>query len=113
MFRDGFGYSVEHALKVIQLSCQLHFDDDYLAFAVAGFYIDTVELVCFGFLIAFAFEYLADGYFLAEQDGDQSFEYGEVRLVSEHAFHRPIESYVFIVDFHNTFLFDDKGKTNV
>ena len=42
-----------------------------------------------------------------------TFEYGEVRLIPEHAFHRPIEPYVFIVDFHNTSLFDDKGKTNV
>jgi hypothetical protein len=96
MLGDGFGDTVEQTLKEVQFACLLDFYKHNLAARRAGFDVDTVEFVILRRLVRFAFENLHDFHLLADKYGNQSFEYGEIGLVAQHALGRPIETYVSV-----------------
>ena len=57
MLRNRFGYSEEDAFEVVELSCELHLDNENLAKVILALDIDTIELVVFVLLIALTFKY--------------------------------------------------------
>ena len=71
-----------------------------LTLAVDGLYVHTVELVVAGILVAFALQYLVNGYLLAEKYGKQTFKHTEIGLVAEHPLGSPVESYEFVISVH-------------
>ena len=101
VLRDGLGRAVENALQIVELARQLYLDDEYLATVVLGFDVYTVELVVGSVLIALALQQLHNVDGLAQQDGHQTLKHAEVGLVAKHAFHGPVESYIFVVCVHS------------
>ena len=93
-------HSVEDALQVVQLPGELHLYYDDLSLGVLGFDVHAVELVVLCFLIAFALQYFLYFNGLAQQHGDESFQYSKVGLVAQHALHCPVETDVFVVCVH-------------
>ena len=96
MLRDGLGNAVENALQIVELTRLLNLHQDNLALRVPGFDVDAVELVVLSFLIAFALKQLHNGHLLVEQHRHQPFQHRKVGLVAQHAFRRPVKSYVLI-----------------
>ena len=105
MLGNGFSHAVEYAFQVVNLTRVLNLDDDYLALAVAGFDVNTVELVVYSFLVRFALQYLIYGHFLAEEYGEEAFQHAEVGFLTEQSLDRPVKTDVFIFQFAHTILF--------
>ena len=97
MFGNSLAGAVEDSLQIVELSGQLHLDDDKMSFAVFGFYINTVEFIRAVFLIGFAFEEFDHLYLFSKQNSDQTFKNAEVGLVTKHMLHGPIKTYVGVV----------------
>lgn len=58
VFGDGFGYSKENALQVVELARVLDLNEDDFAVAVFGFYVDAVEFIGAVLLVGLAFQNL-------------------------------------------------------
>ena len=104
MLGNGFSHAVEYTFQVVNLTRVLNLDDDYLALAVAGFDVNTVELVVYSFLVRFALKYLIYGHFLAEEYGEEAFQHAEVGFLTEQSLDRPVKTDVFIFQFAHTIL---------
>ena len=105
MLGDGFSHTIKDAFQIVNFSGILNLDDDYLALAVAGFDIHTVELVVYSFLVRFALQYLIYGNFLAEEYGEEAFQHAEVGFLTEQSLDCPVKTDVFIFQFAHTILF--------
>ena len=104
MLRDGLRHPVEDTTEVVKLAGQLHLHDDDIATLVFRLDINPIKLVGGVLLVALALQDLDDLYLLTREDGNQSLQYGEVRLVTQHAHHGPIKSDVFLVHLHDPYV---------
>lgn len=96
MLGDGLGDAVEDAFEVVSFAVVLDFDEDDLVLAVAGLDVDAVGLVVLVDAVAFAFEDFEDSDGLAQQDGEEAFEDGEVGLLVQEALDGPVEADVAV-----------------
>ena len=97
---DGFRYTVEDAVQIVELTRLLYLHQNDFALRVEGLDVHAVELVVLGLLVALALQQFHDGHLLVEQHRHQALQDGIVRLVAKHALGCPVESYVLI---HNPF----------
>ena len=101
VIRQGLGNPIEDAFEIVELTCELDFYKDNLSAGIDGFHIYTVVLVVFLFLIPFTLKNRRDGYLLAKQHGNQSFENVKISLVAKHTLHGPVKTNVFVFCYHN------------
>ena len=92
VFRHQLRHAEQHTLEIGILIVVLHLDEYQFPFGIQGQQIHTVILVELVFLIAFALQQLADGDFLIQKRGQQSFQHTEIGLVAQQALHRPIKT---------------------
>ena len=97
MLSDGFGHSVQYTFQIIKFTSVLYFHDNDFILTVSCLYIYPVEFIIRILLISFAFQYIDNGYFLAQEHGEESFQHVEVRFLSQQAFDSPIKTDVFVL----------------
>ena len=100
MLGNRLGNTVEHALQVVQLSCELNLNDDDFFLAVLCLDVYTVELGISCLLVALALQQFRDDNLLAQQYGDEPFQYCKVSLVAQHALHCPVKSHISVFCLH-------------
>ena len=113
MFGDSLRHTVEHTLEIVQLSRELHLDDNNFTFRVFRLDVNTVELRIFSILISLTFKQF--GYFnlLTEKHRHQSFQHCEVCLVAQHSLHCPVKSYVLVLYLHSCFSVVSSAKVGI
>ena len=79
-------------MKIIIWLVVLHFDDEQAAFTVFDQHVGAVEFVGGVLLIAFAFQESDDAQVLAQEGGQETFQYDVVAFVPKQTLHGPIES---------------------
>ena len=104
MLSDRLSHTIKDTLQIIELCCQLYFNNDDASLRILGLDVNTIELVIDSFLVAFTFQNLLNLDFLSQENGNQSFQHIKVSLVAKHPLHGPVKSYVLLVNHHNSFL---------
>ena len=101
----GLGHSVEHALKVVELTALLDLYNDDTSLGVLCLDVDPVELVILMLLVGFALEKLDDLDLLTNKNGDKPLEDRKVRFRTKHVLRCPVESDVPVTLVSHTFTF--------
>ena len=96
MFCDGFGYSIEHTLQVIQFTCVLYLDDNDFSLAVFRLDINPVELIISLLLITFAFQNINNLDRFIQKYSQEALKHPKVRLLAKQTLDSPVKTYVSI-----------------
>lgn len=97
MFCNGFGYSIQDTLQIIQLTRILNLDDNNLIFTIESFDINSVELIILRLLVTLAFQNLHYMNFITYQYRKESFEHTKISFMTQQTLNSPIKADIFIL----------------
>ena len=96
MLCDGFGYSIEHTLQVIQFTCVLYLDDNDFSLAVFRLDVNPVELIISLLLITFTFQNINNLDRFIQKHSQEALKHPKVRLLAKQTLDSPVKTYVSI-----------------
>ncbi len=91
IFSYSFRGAIKHSLKIVKLPVVLQFNNNQLIMTILGQNVNTIKLIGFAFLVAFAFQDSIYFNILVQQFTQKTFKNPEIGLVTQQAFNSPVK----------------------